>query len=96
MILGKSKRQTIILNINNIKIRKSQIVELLGLTIDSRLTFKDHINMLCRRANYKLLALRRISKYLTLEKSKLVYNVFVNNQFNYASTIWMFCCEQDY
>ena len=51
MILGKSKRQTIILNINNIKIRESQNIELLGLTIDNRLTFKDHINMLCRIAN---------------------------------------------
>ena len=89
MILGKSTRQTIILNINNIKIRESQNVELLGLTIDNRLTFKDHINMLCRRAGYKLHALRRIRKYLTLEKSKLLYNAFINNQFNYASIIWM-------
>ena len=96
MILGKSTRQTIILNINNIKIRESQNVELLGLTIDNRLTFKDHINMLCRRANYKLHALRRIRKYLTLEKSKLLYNNFINNQFNYASIIWMFCHKQDY
>ena len=72
MILGKGTRQTITLNINNIKIRESQNVELLGLIIDNRLTFKDHINMLCRRANYKLHALRRIRKYLTLEKSKLL------------------------
>ena len=95
MILGKSTRQTIILNINNIKIRDSQNVELLGLTIDNRLTFKDHINMLCRRANYKLHALRRIRKCLTLEKPKLLYNVFINSQFNYASIIWMFCRNQD-
>ena len=66
MILGKSTRPTITLNINNIKIRESQNVELLGLTIDHRLTFKDHIDMLCRRASYKLHALRRIRKYLTL------------------------------
>ena len=51
MTLGKSTRKTIILNINNLKIRDSQNVELLDLTIDSRLTFKDHINYLCRRAN---------------------------------------------
>ena len=54
MILGKRTRQTIILNINNIKIRESQNVELLGLTIDNRLNFKDHINMLCRRATHNL------------------------------------------
>ena len=70
MILGKGTRQTIILNINNIKKRESQNVELLGLTTDTRLNFKDHINTLCRRANYKLHALRRIRKYLALEKSK--------------------------
>ena len=96
MILGKSTSQTIILNINSIKIRESQNVELLGLTIDNRLTFKDHINMLCRRASYKLHALRRIRKYLTLEKSKLLYNAFINNQFSFASIIWMFCRKQGY
>ena len=68
----------------------------MGLIIDNRLTFKDHINMLYRRANYKLHALRRIRKYLTLEKSKLLYRAFMNNQFNYASIIWMFCRKQDY
>ena len=57
MILGKSTRQTIVLNINNIKITESQNVDSLDLTIGNGLTFKDHINMLCRRANYKLHAL---------------------------------------
>ena len=96
MILGKSTRQTIMLNTNNIKIRESQNAELLDLTIDdNRLTFKDHINMLCRRASYKLHALRRIKKYLILGKSNLLYNAFTNNQFNYASIISMFCRKQD-
>ena len=70
MVLGSSTRQSIILNINNIKIRESSSVTLLGLTIDNRLTFKDHINILCRRANLKLHALRRIRKYLTTVKGK--------------------------
>ena len=49
--------------------------------------------MLYRRASYKLHALRKSS---TLEKSKLLDNAFINNQFNYASIIWMFCHKQDY
>ena len=76
-ILGKSTRQTTILNINKINIKEFQNVELLSLTIDNRLTFKDHINMLYHSANYKLLALRRVRKYLTLEKSKLLQNAFI-------------------
>ena len=74
MILGKSTRQSIILNINNIKIRESSSVVLLGLTIDNRLMFKDHINILLRRASFKLHVLRRIRKYLTAVKAKLLYN----------------------
>ena len=87
MILGKSTRQDIVLDTTNTKIRESSSVVLLGLTIDNRLTFKDHINILCRRASFKLHALRRIRKYLTNDKAKLLYNAFLNNKFDYASTI---------
>ena len=89
MVLSKSTRQSIILNINNVKLRESSSVVLLGLTIDNRLTFKDHINISCRRADLKLHALRRIRKYLTTVKAKLLYNTFINSQFNCASIIWM-------
>ena len=96
MIFGKSTRQSIILNINNVKIRESSSVVLLGLTIDNRLTFKDHINILLRRASFKLHSLRRIRKYLTAVKARLLYNASINSQFNYASIIWMFCHKQGY
>ena len=98
MVLGKSTRQSIILNINNIKIRESSSVVLLGLTIDNRLTFKDHINILCSRASFKLHALRKIRKYLTADKAKLLYNAFINSQFNYASIscINNVCHKHDY
>ena len=66
MIYGKKTKQAIILNISNIS------VVLPGLTIDNRLTFKDHINILCRRASFKLHALRKARKYLTTDKAKLI------------------------
>ena len=89
MVLSKSTRQSIILTINNVKLRESSSVVLLGLTIDNRLTFKDHINISCRRVDLKLHVLRRIRKYLTTVKAKLLYNTFINSQFNYASITWM-------
>ena len=69
MILDKTPRQPIMLNINKIKVEKSQKV-LVGLTIDNRLSFNDHVDMLCSTANYKLHALRSVRKYPTLEKNK--------------------------
>ena len=84
------------LNINQTKVKESEKVVLLGLTIDNQLTFKDHVDTLHSTANYKLHALRRIRKYLTLEKAKLLYNAFMNNQFNDVPVIWMFCRKKDY
>ena len=96
MIFGKSTGQSIILNINKIKIRKYSSVVLLGLKFNIRLTFKDYINILYRRASFKLHALRRKRKYLTIDKAKLLWNAFLNSQLNYALIIRMFFYKQDY
>ena len=56
---------------------ESQKVILLGLTIDNCLTFKDHIDKLCGNACYNFHVLRRIGKYLILDKVKLLYNAFI-------------------
>ena len=96
MIHDKGSRLPVILNITNIKIRKSQKVMLLGLTIDNCLNFKDHIDTLCRNASYKLHAFPRIRKYLTPVKAKVLFNALINSQFSYASIIWMFCRKTDY
>ena len=96
MILGEDTRLFVILNINNIKIKESQNVMLLGLTVDNCVTFKDHIDTLCCNTGYKLYALRRTRKYLIPDKTKVLYNVFIISQFSYASIIWMFCRKTDY
>ena len=75
------------LKINSFVINESDTVELLGITIDNILTFSEHINNLCRNASYKLHALRRIRKYLSQDQAKLLYNPFINSQFNYAPVI---------
>ena len=40
--------------------------------------------------------MRRIKKYLTPDKVKVLCNVFVNSRFSYASIIWMFCRKTGY
>ena len=65
-------------------------MKLLGITIDYELKFKKHINELCRKASYKLHALQRIRRYLSVDKARLLANAFIDSQFNYAPLIWMF------
>ena len=66
MTLSKKSYQPQKLSVNTFTINESDEVELLGLTIDKELNFSKHIDKLCRNAQYKLHALRRIRKYLSL------------------------------
>ena len=91
MILGDKSHHKHILKTNSIKVEASDDVLLLGITIGKKLTFKQHIQNLCRKAQYKLYALRRISKFLTIEKAKILGNAFIDSQFNYVPLLWMFC-----
>ena len=53
------------------------------------MTFKQHIENLCQKEQYKLHALRRIWS-LTIEKDKILGNGFIDSQFNYTPLLWMF------
>ena len=96
MILGKKNRNSVKLIMNSTEIEENKKVVLLGITTDNLLTFNEHVDNLCRTANYKLHALRRIKRYLSLEKAKLLCNAFINSQFNYAPLVWMFCRKKQY
>ena len=74
---------------------KAADVELLGLLIDNKLSFEKHIAKLCQTVLYKLHALRRLRKYLTLEKARVLGNAFVDSQFNYIPLIWMHKIQSD-
>ena len=65
-------------------------VKLLGITIDDKLTFEEHLNNILKKGNQKLHALMRVSKYMTKDKLKILMNTFIETQFNYCPLVWMF------
>ena len=81
---------------NSTEIEESKKVVLLGIIIDNFSTFNELIDNLCSTANYKLHALQIIRKYSFLEKAEVLYNLFINSQFNYAPLAWMFCRKIQY
>ena len=89
MILGTNTDIKINLFLDGNKIEKSQEVFLLGITIDDKLSFKRHVENICRKAKYKLHALQSIRKYLSTDKAEALCNAFINSQFYYAPLIWM-------
>ena len=94
---NNDKCHLLILNIedNIIKIGDEEIsgsisVKRLGITIDNKLNFNEHILKLCKMANQKLHAQARISRYLDSRKLRIIMKTFIDSQFNYCPLTWMF------
>ena len=71
-------------------IKNSTSVNLLGITIDRKLNFNEHVKKLCKKASAKLHALGRVSNYMTTDKLRILMKSFIESQFGYCPLIWMF------
>ena len=94
MCIGQKIDDAETLNFNNLAIKNSKEVEILGITLDRNMNFHTHIKNICRKAGQKLSALLRISPYLDQRKKVLLYKSMIKSQFNYCPLVWMFCSRQ--
>ena len=97
ILLTKSRSNTAgkTLKIKNNLIQSESKVELLGLTIDNRLSFHSHISSICKKAAKQLNALKRLGSFLNFTQRRALAQSFVLANFNYCPTIWHFCCAKD-
>ena len=61
----------------------------LGITIDNKYTYREHIDSFCKPASYKLFTLQRIRKCLTTNKTEVLENAFITTQVNRSPLSWM-------
>ena len=52
-------------------------------------TFKEHVTSISSKVNQKLHALTRISKYMSLQKRRILMKLFITSQFNCCPIVWM-------
>ena len=71
-------------------IKASKSVKLLGIMIDNKLNFNEHVSKLCKKASQKLHALARISNYMSSAKLRLLMKAFIESQFGYCPLVWMY------
>ena len=71
-------------------------MKLLGLSIDKKLTFHDHINSICSAANKKLSAINRLKNYLSYPQVKIIIDTHILSNFFYCPLIWMFLNKKEY
>ena len=66
--------------INN-KCWESKKLRLLGIDIDSNLTFNNYVTSICTKVVRKLTALRRIFRILNFQQKLVLMKSFVDSQF---------------
>ena len=60
-------------------------LKLLGLTIDSSLTYKAHVKSVCDKVNEKVAALRRVRKFIPADVMINVYKAFILSHLEYCA-----------
>ena len=78
---GKGSNDTS-LKIDKTIIKPSKQQKLLGISIDNNLSFKGHVQSICKKASQKLHALSRISNYMDDREVKQTMQVFILSQFS--------------
>ena len=78
------------IKIENRKIYNSTSEKLLGIKIDNKLSFNEHVTELCRKASQKLHALSRIARFMNINQRKVIMKAFIHSQFGYCPLVWMF------
>jgi hypothetical protein len=81
-------------NIGQFTLPCEESVKLLGVTLDFKLSFNDHIAELCKKTSRQLNVLKRIGRHLSTQCKLLIYHSFILSNFNYCSLTWHFCNER--
>ena len=89
-LLVANMEENVSANINGATIIGKGSVKLLGVTIDNKLDFNEHVTNICKKASIKLHALARISHLMNKTKLRNLMKAFIESQFAYCPLIWMF------
>ena len=91
MILQNSKNyEPVKLEIGSAKIETKNTVKLLGITIDNKLNFEEHISELCKKASMQLNTISRLQRFMGKEQKEALINSFIFSNFNYCPLVWHF------
>ena len=90
LTFGNISDDSVSVRIGSSIITNSTEEKLLGVTLDSKLTFEQHVSNLCQKVSNKLYALSRIAHYMDQNKLRILMKSFINSQFQYCPLAWMF------
>ena len=89
-LLITNQDKNVCININGENIEGKNSVKLLGIKIDNKLNFNEHVAGICKKNSLKLHALARISHLMEQNKLRNLMKAFIESQFAYCPLVWIF------
>ena len=89
-LLVTNSGESVSLEVSGHIVEASDYVKLLGIKIERKLDFEEHVSYIYKKASQKLHALARISNLMSKEKLRMLMKAFIESQFGYCPLIWMY------
>ena len=89
-LISRNKNEQMWVKLNRDIVRAGDDAKLLGITLENNLKFDKHVANICSKANRKLSALTRVAKFLLFKKRRILFEAFIESQFNYCLFVWIF------
>ena len=87
---------TLTLTLGTNLIEQVESHKMLGLLIDSRLTWNNHIESLIKRVSKNIFLLTKLKRYASTENLKLYFDAHIMSHINYVSTIYDGCTKENF
>ena len=78
--LISSKNENVSIYIGPFEIKNTSCEKLLGIKVDSRLNFNEHLDGIIRKASRKISGLSRTTPFMSISKRRILMNLFFKSQ----------------
>ena len=85
---ANSAKQSLDLSVDGMQLTKVESKRVLGVYIDSHLTWNEHIDTLRRKLLQRIAILARARKYIPTKYRLLLYNASIKPLFIYCCIVW--------
>ena len=95
IILSGGRNNTAIqVSLDDVDIAFVQKIDVLGVCIDGKLNFNEHVCRICSKASAQISALQRLTGLLDYPSRKAIYTSFIASNFNYCPLVWFFTSRE--